>query len=83
MLDWFGVGSPIWNLLKVSMPLILNHISYSSGNDTSFNIWKYKIEGFEELSQNIELKAIQRWHEGSRIATLFEISNWGKGLEIG
>jgi len=38
---WKGKVSPIWNLIKISTPLILDHLTKSVGNGKSMKIWDH------------------------------------------
>jgi len=39
--NWKGKGSPIWNLIKISAPLILNHLTNPTRNGKSLKIWDH------------------------------------------
>jgi len=38
---WKGRGSPIWNLIKILAPLILDHLTTTTGNGKTLKIWDH------------------------------------------
>jgi hypothetical protein len=70
------IGSPIWRLLKASLPLFQSKVTWIPGNGRKISIWDDSILGNPPLQQDPSLTPLFNWFQEHGLNTLFDISKW-------
>jgi hypothetical protein len=71
-------GSQIWNLLKASLPLIQNNLSWSPGNGKNIKLATDRIHGSAPLEHEASLLLILSWLSNQGKHSLYDISTWNR-----
>jgi hypothetical protein len=69
-------GSQIWSLLKTSLPLIKNNLSWSLGNGKCINLTTDKIHGSPSLEQESSLLPLLPWLSKQGKNSIYDIFSW-------
>lgn len=75
--------TPVWKLIKKTLPHFKSYISRAPGNGKDTNIWDDKIMGTEARATIIKYKPLQRWMDDAKLKTLFDISLWDQNCWTG
>jgi hypothetical protein len=80
--------SPIWKLLRASLPLIRKHLFWCPGNGKEIKIWDDLFSDSGKLSSIPSLDSLRTWLNSKGKTTLFDISEWNsnetwKGWNLG
>jgi hypothetical protein len=74
--DLGKAGSPIWKLIRASIPLIQTRLNWDPGNGKNIKIWEDNYSESGILSKIPSLNQFKHWLSSEGRSTLFDISNW-------
>lgn len=69
-------GSPIFNLLISTLPVISNQLNWITSNGKFIKIWEDFVLGQDFLSLCMDLAPLRIWMLDHGISSLFNISSW-------
>eukprot|EP00253_Pinus_taeda_P033675 PITA_33675 len=69
-------STPVWKLIKKSLPQFKPHISRAPGNGKEISIWEDRIMGSEARGSLQKFGPLQHWMKEANIKTLYDISLW-------
>eukprot|EP00253_Pinus_taeda_P031988 PITA_31988 len=69
-------STPVWKLIKKSLPQFKPHISRAPGNGRGISIWEDRIMGSEARGSLPKFGTLQQWMKEANIKTLYDISLW-------
>eukprot|EP00253_Pinus_taeda_P031914 PITA_31914 len=69
-------STPVWKLIKKSLPQFKPHISRTPGNGKEVSIWEDRIMGSEARGSLQKFGPLQQWMRDANIKTLYDISLW-------
>jgi len=75
--------TPVWKLIKKTLPHFKDYISRAPGSGKDINIWTDRIMSTEARETSPNLKPLQLWMEGKNLKTLFDISSWEQNRWLG
>jgi hypothetical protein len=75
-IDLGQAGSPIWKLIRASIPLIQSRLNWDLGNGKDIKIWEDNYSKSGILSKNPALNQLKHWLSSEGRFTLYNISNW-------
>jgi hypothetical protein len=70
------LGSPIWKLLRASLPLFQSKATWIPGNGKKICVWTDSIMGHPPLLQTNSLQPLYQWCTANHKLSLFDISQW-------
>eukprot|EP00253_Pinus_taeda_P008374 PITA_08374 len=68
--------TPVWKLIKKSLPQIKSHISRAPSNGRRINVWDDRIMGSEARGSLPNFRPLQQWMKQANLKTLYDISLW-------
>jgi hypothetical protein len=68
--------TPVWKLIKKSLPQIKPHISRAPGNGRGISVWDDRIMGSEARGSLPNFRPLQQWMKEANLKTLYDISRW-------
>eukprot|EP00253_Pinus_taeda_P007045 PITA_07045 len=68
--------TPVWKLIKKTLPLFKPSISKVPGNGRHISIWEDRIMGMEAREMSPKYRPLQQWMAEANLKTLFDISLW-------
>eukprot|EP00253_Pinus_taeda_P016021 PITA_16021 len=71
-------STPVWKLIKNSLPQAKPLISRAPGNGKKTSIWNDRIMGTEARGALLNSRPLQQWMEQANQRTLFDISQWNQ-----
>eukprot|EP00253_Pinus_taeda_P003539 PITA_03539 len=71
-------STPVWKLIKKSLPQAKPRISKVPGNGKKIIIWHDRIMGTEARETLPNYKPLQQWMDQAKQRTLFDISQWNQ-----
>eukprot|EP00253_Pinus_taeda_P017560 PITA_17560 len=75
--------TPVWKLIKKTLPLLKDYISRAPGNGSGINIWTERIMGTEARDTLPNLRPIHLWMEAKKLKSLYDISIWEQNWWLG
>jgi len=75
--------TPVWKLIKKSLPHFKVCISRAPGSGRDINIWTDHIMGSEAREALTNLSPLQMWMEEKNLKTLYDISSWDQNRWLG
>lgn len=75
--------TPVWKLIKKTLPHFKACISRVPGNGRDINIWADRIMGSEAREALPNIRPLQLWMEGKNLKTLYDISSWHQNKWLG
>lgn len=75
--------TPIWKLIKKTLPQFKSCISRAPGNGRDISIWEDRIMGSEAREALPKFRPLQRWMSEANLKTLYDISLWEHNCWIG
>ena len=75
--------TPVWKLIKKTLPHFKSCISRAPGNGKEINIWEDRIMGKDERMMQVNFRPLQRWMAEAKIKTLYDISLWDQNCWTG
>eukprot|EP00253_Pinus_taeda_P026690 PITA_26690 len=75
--------TPVWKLIKKTLPQIKSCISRAPGNVRDISIWEDRIMGSEAKGTLPTFRPLQRWMMEANLKTLYDISLWEQNCWIG
>jgi hypothetical protein len=74
--DGIDPGSPIWKLVRESIPLIQTRLNWDPGNGKKIKIWEDNYSKSGILSKIPSFTQLKHWLATGGKETLYDISNW-------
>eukprot|EP00253_Pinus_taeda_P019866 PITA_19866 len=71
-------STPVWKLIKKSLPQAKPLISRAPGNGKRTSIWNDRIMGMEARGVLLNSRPLQQWMDQANQRTLFDISQWNQ-----
>eukprot|EP00253_Pinus_taeda_P017777 PITA_17777 len=75
--------TPVWKLIKKTLPLLKGYISRAPGNGSGINIWTERIMGTEARDTLPNLRPLHLWMEAKKLKSLYDISIWEQNRWLG
>eukprot|EP00253_Pinus_taeda_P031912 PITA_31912 len=71
-------STPVWKLIKNSLPKAKPLISRVPGNGEKTSIWDDRIMGTEARGAVLNYRPLKHWMDQAKLRTLFDISQWSQ-----
>eukprot|EP00253_Pinus_taeda_P025799 PITA_25799 len=75
--------TPVWKLIKKTLPLFKPSISKAPGNGNHISIWEDRIMGTEARETSSKYRPLQQWMAEANLKTLSDISLWDQNGWVG
>eukprot|EP00253_Pinus_taeda_P026343 PITA_26343 len=72
--------TPVWKLIKKSLPQFKPHISRAPGNGSGISVWDDRIMGTEARGALPKYRPLQQWMMQANLKTLYDISQWDQNV---
>eukprot|EP00253_Pinus_taeda_P009123 PITA_09123 len=72
--------TPVWKLIKKSLPQFKSHISRALSNGRGINVWDDRIMGSEARGALPKFRPLQQWMMEANLKTLYNISQWDQNV---
>eukprot|EP00253_Pinus_taeda_P001792 PITA_01792 len=72
--------TPVWKLIKKSLPQFKPHISRAPGNGRGISVWDDRIMGSEARGALPKFRPLQQWMMQANLKTLYDISQWDQNV---
>eukprot|EP00253_Pinus_taeda_P002659 PITA_02659 len=72
--------TPVWKLIKKSLPQFKPHISKALGNGSGNSVWDDRIMGMQARGDLPKYRPLQQWMNQANLKTLYDISQWDQNV---